>query len=44
MFGGTDRRTLYILAAAWGDDGMAEDARTGQLLTVAAPSPGVGWP
>jgi sugar lactone lactonase YvrE len=44
MLGGADRRTLFMLAAAWGEEGMAEGSRTGQLLTIAAPAPGAGWP
>src|SRR5919206_3705576 len=35
MLGGLDKRTLFIVAAAWGDaEGTAEGARTGQLLTA----------
>jgi sugar lactone lactonase YvrE len=45
MLGGRDRKTLFMLAAEWrGPSAMAEQARTGQVLTVAAPAPGVGWP
>ena len=47
MLGGTDKRTLFIVAAEWrGMEKMAEVARerTGQLLTVEAPAPGIGWP
>jgi sugar lactone lactonase YvrE len=47
MLGGADRRTLFIVATEWrGMDKAAEVAleRTGQLLTVQAPAPGVGWP
>ncbi len=45
MLGGVDRRTLFLMAAeyppaSWGP----EAARTGQVLTVEAPAPGVGWP
>jgi sugar lactone lactonase YvrE len=44
MLGGTDRRTLFLMAAqypptSWGP----EAARTGQVLTIKAPAPGVGW-
>jgi sugar lactone lactonase YvrE len=45
--GGPDRKTLFLLAAEWrGTDHVAEviAARTGQVLTVEAPAPGVGWP
>jgi len=45
MLGGTDRRTLFILAAKWyGFEKMMEGLGTGQVLTVKAPAPGVGWP
>jgi sugar lactone lactonase YvrE len=47
MLGGADRRTLYVLATEWrGMDQIADvaRARTGQLLAVGAPAPGVGWP
>ena len=44
--GGADHRTLFLMAAEFsGAAGMAGDApRTGQVLTVAAPAAGVGWP
>jgi sugar lactone lactonase YvrE len=47
MLGGPDRRTLFIVATEWrGMERVAEVAlaRTGQLLTIEAPAPGVGWP
>ena len=45
MLGGSDRRTLFILAAKWrGPDAVADAARTGQVLTAKAPAPGIGWP
>jgi sugar lactone lactonase YvrE len=45
MLGGEDGCTLFMMAASWGGpDAMAGGARTGQVLTVRAPSPGVGWP
>jgi sugar lactone lactonase YvrE len=47
MLGGPDRRSLFMLAAEWrGTDGVADAlaARTGQILVVDAPAPGVGWP
>ena len=47
MLGGTDGRTLYIVATEWrGMDKIAEvaAARTGKILTVVAPSPHAGWP
>jgi sugar lactone lactonase YvrE len=45
--GGADKRTLFMMAAEWrGSANMAAmaEARTGQVLTVEAPAPGVGWP
>jgi len=45
MLGGADRRTLFIVAAEWrGFEHMVSDARTGQVLSVEAPAPGIGWP
>jgi sugar lactone lactonase YvrE len=45
MLGGTGRKTLFILAAEWrGFEHMVSDVRTGQVLSVEAPAPGVGWP
>ncbi|SRR6266550_3921082 len=47
MLGGVGNRTLFIIAAEWrGMDNIAEvaRARTGQVLTIEAPAPGVGWP
>jgi sugar lactone lactonase YvrE len=45
MLGGPDRTTLFIVAADWrGPASMAEGARTGQVLSAAAPAPGAGWP
>jgi sugar lactone lactonase YvrE len=43
--GGTDRRTLFIVATEWsGPENMGRGLRTGQVLAVEAPAPGVGWP
>src|SRR5262245_19282034 len=45
--GGTDKRTLFLIATEWrGMENIAEvaRARTGQVLTLEAPAPGVGWP
>jgi len=44
--GGVDNTTLFLMAAEYaGAASMAgEVPRTGQVLTVAAPAPGVGWP
>jgi sugar lactone lactonase YvrE len=45
MLGGTDRRTLLLVATEWrGPAGMTDGRRTGRVLTVKAPAPGVGWP
>jgi sugar lactone lactonase YvrE len=45
--GGSDRTTLFLLAAEWRgvehvDEAIA--ARTGQVLVAKAPAPGAGWP
>src|SRR5438445_777311 len=43
--GGTDRSTLFMMATEWnGPAGMFVEPRTGQVLSVEAPAPGVGWP
>jgi sugar lactone lactonase YvrE len=43
--GGGDRRTLFLMAAEWSDPAdMMSGRRTGQVVTVDAPAPGVGWP
>src|SRR5262249_37542598 len=47
MLGGTDKRTLFLIAAQWrGMEQISEvaRARTGQVVTVRAAVPGVGWP
>jgi sugar lactone lactonase YvrE len=45
MLGGADGRTLFVTAAEWrGFEHMFDDARTGQVLSIRAPAPGVGWP
>jgi sugar lactone lactonase YvrE len=45
MLGGEDNRTLFMVVAKWrGSADMFDEPRTGQLLTVEAPAPGVGWP
>jgi sugar lactone lactonase YvrE len=43
---GVDDSTLFLMAAEYSDAAsMAGDTRrTGQVLTVTAPAPGVGWP
>ncbi len=43
--GGADKRTLFLVATEWsGTTSTAGGARTGQVLVVEAPAPGVGWP
>jgi sugar lactone lactonase YvrE len=47
MLGGDDRRTLFMLAAEWGGFEQVPELlakRTGQVIAVEAPAPGVGWP
>jgi sugar lactone lactonase YvrE len=47
MLGGPDRHTLFMLTAdRRGTEGVEDiiKARTGQVLVVDAPAPGVGWP
>ncbi|HEV2112323.1 MAG TPA: SMP-30/gluconolactonase/LRE family protein [Gammaproteobacteria bacterium] len=43
--GGPDRDILFIVATEWnGPTRMFAEPRTGQVLAVEAPAPGVGWP
>ena len=45
MLGGADGRTLFMMAAQWrGIEKMFDGPPTGQVLSVPAPAPGVGWP
>jgi sugar lactone lactonase YvrE len=47
VLGGPERRSLFMLTADWrGTEGVEDvsTARTGQVLVVEAPAPGVGWP
>jgi len=47
MLGGAEKKTLFIIATEWrGMDKIAEVAqtRTGQVLTLDAPSPHASWP
>ena len=47
MLGGPDKKTLFLIATEWrGMDKIPELAlaRTGKVLTIEAPAPGVGWP
>jgi sugar lactone lactonase YvrE len=43
--GGTDRRTLFMMATEWrGPQNMFQEPPTGQVISTRAPAPGVGWP
>lgn len=45
MLGGANKQTLFMLTAEWhGFEHMTDGARTGQIRTIEAPAPGVGWP
>jgi sugar lactone lactonase YvrE len=45
MLGGAQRRTLFLMANEWrGPEGMADQVRTGQVLSLEVSAPGVGWP
>jgi sugar lactone lactonase YvrE len=45
MLGGPDRRTLFMMAAEWhGPENMFAGPKTGQVLAIPAPAPGIGWP
>jgi sugar lactone lactonase YvrE len=44
MLGGPDRRTLFMVAREWHGTDASKGMGTGQVLTVAAPAPGAGWP
>ncbi|HEX2711382.1 MAG TPA: SMP-30/gluconolactonase/LRE family protein, partial [Candidatus Acidoferrales bacterium] len=47
MLGGADKRTLFLIVTEWrGMEKITEvaRARTGQVLAIEAPAPGVGWP
>lgn len=44
MLGGPDGRTLFVMAAEWNPGDPFGGPRTGQVLAVPAPAPGVGWP
>ncbi len=45
MLGGTDGRTLYMMAAEWaGPEGMSAERRTGQVVTITAPAAHAGRP
>ena len=45
--GGSDRRALFLVATEWRGTDQLDNVlakHTGQVLTVQAPAPGVGWP
>jgi sugar lactone lactonase YvrE len=43
--GGVGRSTLFMMATEWrGPQNMFQGSPTGQVLSVEAPAPGVGWP
>lgn len=45
MLGGTDRKTLFLMAAEYPPTSWGPEAkRTGQVLTAQVTVPGVGWP
>ena len=45
MLGGSDGRTLFMVAREWGGmEGTAFEERTGQIQTAPAPAAGAGWP
>jgi sugar lactone lactonase YvrE len=43
--GGTDRRTLFMVAREWGGlEAATDEERTGRILATRASVSGVGWP
>ena len=42
--GGADRSTLFMMATEWRGPGNMFQGHTGQVLSLEAPAPGVGWP
>lgn len=44
MLGGADNKTLFMTAAEWHGPASMDGPRKGQVLTIQAPAPGVGWP
>jgi sugar lactone lactonase YvrE len=42
--GGADRRTLFLMAADWGNPAGLAGQRTGQVRTVDVAAAGIGWP
>jgi sugar lactone lactonase YvrE len=43
VLGGPDRKTLFLVANEFSDSGEP-GAPAGQVLSVEAPAPGLGWP
>jgi len=43
MLGGRDRKTLFVTAAEWRGSAAAAEP-SGQVLAIAAPAAGAGWP
>jgi sugar lactone lactonase YvrE len=44
MLGGSDKQTLYVVAADWRGPASAGQGRTGVVLSTHAPAPAAGWP
>jgi sugar lactone lactonase YvrE len=44
MLGGPSGTTLFMMAAEWPGAANPAGPRTGQVLTIEASAPGVGWP
>jgi sugar lactone lactonase YvrE len=45
LLSGTDRKTLFLVTRQWhGMERAADATQTGQVLSIEAPAPGVGWP
>lgn len=45
MLGGTEKRTLFLLAASWsGPESLGDGQPTGQVLAAEVITPGAGWP
>ena len=45
ILGGPDGKTLFLVAQEWrGMESAADEERTGQILTAAAPAASAGWP
>jgi sugar lactone lactonase YvrE len=44
MLGGSDGRTLFVVANQWEGTSSLRGAKAGQVLAVQAPAPAAGWP